>query len=967
MSKETMTMATTITATNASRLRLFAVAIAIGCLALVSLGVARASAVPFEITSLEGGVFKQSGPGPEETQAGSRPYRGTASFRLNYEPNGPFFRPIGSLRDTFTELPPGLVGNPRAVPACPGSIPIVQPCPIDTQIGFANVFTDFSSPSNHGYIPVYNMETQPGSPALFRFVVEGAPIVLSAKLRTGGDYGVTVVTRNAPQTVPTFGVDLTIWGVPADPVHDTERGYKAGSVGIGSPCADPVNAPCSNPSTAPLKPFLSLPTSCTGPVDTHMTITAWEGESDDASFTSPGGEGCNALDFSPSLEARPTTNVADSSSGLDVNLHIPQNEACTPGPPVSCGVAEAHLRDTVVELPEGMSVNPASANGLGACSPAQIGLTSAAGATPITMTEAAATCPDTAKLGTVEVNTPVLDHPVQGAAYIATPYDNPFGSLLALYIALDDPQTGIVVKLAGKVTPDPVTGQLTATFDENPQLPFEDFQLHFFGGAGGSLRTPAVCGSYETSSSLTPWSAPDSGPPATPSDVWAIERSPSAGTCPASQGTLANSPSFDAGTVSPIAAAHTPVVINLRREDDTQQFSAVTLTPPQGLVGKLAGISPCPQPALDEAAAKSGRAEEASPSCPVGSYVGSVTAAAGAGPSPYNAPGRAYLIGPYKGAPLGIAIVTPATAGPFDLGTIVVKTALYVDRRTAQITAVSDEIPSILQGIPLDVRSVQVKLDRPDFTLNPTSCDPMSFGGSLLSTQGNSVALQSRFQVGECGRLGFKPQLSLRLKGATKRNGYPALTAILEPRAGDANLASISVALPHSEFLAQEHIRTVCTRVQFAADACPRAAIYGTATVTTPLLDYALTGPVYLRSSDNPLPDLVPDLRGPANQPIKLESAGRTDSIRGGIRNTFDFVPDAPFTKLVLQMQGGKKGLLVNSTNICKQLNRAMVKYGAHNGRTYETRPVLKAQCPKAKKRHKKAERHRRRDRGRRG
>jgi hypothetical protein len=296
-----------------------------------------------------------------------------------------------------------------------------------------------------------------------------------------------------------------------------------------------------------------------------------------------------------------------------------------------------------------------------------------------------------------------------------------------------------------------------------------------------------------------------------------------------------------------------------------------------------------------------------------------------------------------------MAIVTPAVAGPFDLGTIVVRVALAVDPVTAQITARSDEIPQILQGIPLDVRSVQVRIDKPEFTLNPTSCDPTSIAASVLSTLGSTASLSNPFQVGECGRLGFKPRLRLSLKGGTKRGQNPALTAVLAPRAGDANIKSIQVSLPRSEFLDQAHIRTICTRVQWAADACPKGAIYGRATVTTPLLDYKLTGPVYLRSSNNTLPDLVPDLRGPAHQPIRLEAAGRTDSPRRAIRNTFSFVPDAPFSKLVLRMRGGKKGLLQNSQNICAQRNRASVTFGAHNGEVHSVRPLLRAKgCGKA-------------------
>jgi hypothetical protein len=925
----------------------------------------------FEITHFDGGAFEGnadpstptknydpiiSQSGEPETQAGAHPESASTSFTLTQTASADgYIYATGDQNQVVAELPAGFLANVGAVPTCadadlsPGTG--TPECPVGSQIGFVGIFAGgnvggsdsdkgLAQAANWGrvYVPLYSMDAADGYAALFGFSSAGAVFHIVGRLKSdpgiAGGYRAVLELVASPQTLTLVGSSVTVWGVPASSSHDSQRGLDCSLLsGSGAGCL---------PSPAPKKPFLTLPTSCEGPVETKLNLNTWQGDVASASFLSHdntmptpqpiGIEGCNNLAFSPTLEARPTTNVADSPSGLDVDLHVPQNEDPN-------GNATAHLRDTVVTLPEGMSVNPSAANGLDACAPSEIKLG----------TDEPDSCPDAAKLGTVRVDTPLLDHPVEGAVYIASPYDNPFDSLLALYISLDDPISGTVVKIAGKVKADPVSGQLTATFQENPQAPFEDFRVHFFGGAGGSLRTPATCGTYSTTSSLTPWSAPDSGPPATPSDTWAIERGPG-GSCANSVSQLPNSPSFDVGTISPIAGAKTPLVVNLRRDDATQQFSSLTLTPPQGLVGKLAGIPYCLDSALAEAAAKSGRTEEASSSCPAASYVGSVVAAAGAGPTPYYAPGKAYLTGPYKGAPLSLAIVTPATAGPFDLGTIVVRTALYVDSRTAQITAVSDPIPSILQGIPLDVRSVQVKLDRPDFTLNPTSCDPMSFGGSLLSTLGNSAALQSRFQVGECERLGLKPRLSLRLKGPTKRSGYPALTAILEPRAGDANLANISVALPHSEFLAQEHIRTVCTRVQFAADACPAASIYGTATVTTPLLDYPLTGPVYLRSSDNPLPDLVPDLRGPVSQPIKLESAGRTDSIKGGIRNTFDFVPDAPFTKLVLQMQGGKKGLLVNSRNICKQANKATVKYGSHNGKAYEARPVLKAQCPKAAK-----------------
>jgi hypothetical protein len=916
----------------------------------------------FALTGFDGRVLKANG--DPATQAGSHPHTASTEFRLTtVVTSAGGGSPIEELKDVTVRLPPGFVGNPQAYPRCTQAKALAWTCPPESQVGFVTILnTTPNSPKELQSTfsePVFNMQAGPGTPALFTFNIASTLVQIYAKVRTGDDYGLDVITRNIPSTIPTAGVDFTFWGVPADPSHDAERKIANGSrLGFGVD------------STAPLKPFLSLPTSCVGSgpnnsVETSIEVLSWQtGATDSASFfshdnTTPvpvpiGPEGCDTLTYTgpsaPSIEVRPTTNVGDAPSGLDIELTIPQNseEICPPAPE-NCAAANAHLKDTVVRLPEGLVVNPSSANGLEGCSSAEIGLISAIGATPITTTAAPAKCPDASKVARVQVETPLLDHPLEGSAYIADPFDNPFNSLLALYIALDDPETGIVVKLAGEVTLDPRTGRVTAVFEDNPQLPFETFSLQFKRGPHGALRTPAICGNHTTTSSLAPWSGAAA---ASPSDTWAISQN-----CAAAAAALPHSPSFDAGAVSPIAGVHSPFVVNLRRADGTQNFRSLTVTPPPGLVAKLAGTAICPEAALAAAAQKSGNEEKTSPSCPAASRVGSAVASAGAGPAPYHAPGVVYLSGPYKGAPLSLAIVTPATAGPFDLGTVVVRAAIYVDPKTAQITAVSDPIPSILEGIPLDVRAVQVALDKPQFSLNPTSCNPMAVNGSIVSTLGAVASLDSRFQLGECGRLGFKPTMTLSLKGGTTRGKHPALTAVLTPGAGNANLASISIALPPSEFLDQANIGTVCTRVQFAADQCPAASIYGTATVATPLLDYPLQGNVYLRSSDNKLPDLVPAFQGPPHQPIELESAGRTDTLKGGLRNTFSLVPDAPFSKLVVQLQGGPdKGLLINSRNICQKAYRALVKARAHNGKEATLRPKMRANC-KGKQRKRKAKR----------
>ncbi|MBA3865818.1 MAG: hypothetical protein H0X42_05660 [Solirubrobacterales bacterium] len=882
--------------------------------------------------------------GGPETQAGGHPQTYHFGLQLNTYSKQFTIRPIGALKTTRAKLPHGLVINPRATPVrCSQAQLEKDTCPDASAVGVAHSYVGLLEfISRDDAEPIYNMKPQPGEAASLAFqpFKLGIFIHLHGGVDTAGDYTITAEGNNIPEFGSITGIGLELWGDPSDPSHDYRRGE----------CGYPGGSTNTCPVALSETPFVSMPSACSGPLVTHVERDSWEEPgvfdsvdipASDLSGNPVGVAGCNALEFEPTLRARPTTNVADSPSGLEASIHVPQTENVNT-------LSAANLKDATVTLPPGLVVNPATGNGLGACSAAQIGLTSAVGATPVRTTADPATCPDNAKLGTVEITTPLLDHALPGSVYIAKPYENPFNSLLALYIAVDDPISGVVVKLAGQVSADPQTGQLTATFSENPELPVEDIALKINGGAAAPLRTPVACGNYSTTSSLTPWSAPESGPPDTPSDTWAIEQGANGHPCPTSEAAEPTTATLDAGTVSPIAGAYSPIVVNLRREDGTQQFSTVKLTPPPGLLGKLAGVPYCPDSALAAAAAKSGEAEAASPSCPAASQVGTVAVGAGAGPAPYYAHGKVYLTGPYKGAPISLAIVTPATAGPFDLGTVVVRTALQINPVTTQITAISDPLPSILKGIPLDIRSAQIKLDRPNFTLNPTSCDPTSFGGETTSLLSQVTSFSSRFQLGECGRLKFKPKLTLKLKGGTKRTDHPALTAILQPGAG-ANLASLSVALPHSEFLDQGHIGTICTRVQFAASQCPAASVYGEATVTTPLLDQPLTGPVYLRSSDNTLPDLVPDLRGPANQPIKLEADGRIDSIHGGIRNSFEFIPDAPFTKLVLKMRGGKKGLLVNSTDICKNVERATVKYIAHNGLAVAAHPPLQAQCKKGK------------------
>ncbi len=884
--------------------------------------------------------------GLSSVQAGAHPDF-TTSFAIKAAPGG---EPFATTQRIDFDIPPGLIGNPNAFPECSmGQLTSFEkqdkspPCPIDSQVGITEVhlFSDPGGPQSFNE-PIYNMEPPAGTDIVARlgFIAKVFPTVVNVRLDPESDYGLTASIEGVGSLIPLLSAETTLWGVPTASEHDPERitPYEALNCG-SSPCTAPNEEPRQS-GLLPV-PFMTNSTSCGAPQTVRMSATSYA-EPDQpriASATLPQISGCESLGFDPRISLAPTTTAAESPSGMDVALSLSQAGLRHPNV-----LATAHLKKAVVELPKGLTLNPAAANGLGACTEAQIGLVSEA---PIRFDAADPACPDAAKVGTAQIDTPLLPLPLAGSLYLADPADNPFHTLLSGYLVVQD--QGVTLKLAGRFDADPATGQITATFDSNPQQPFEELKLHFKSGDRGVLITPPACGSYAISSSLSPWSAADPANPsvgdtASATSIFAIDRGPGGSGCPAGE----FNPKLVAGTLNPLAGSYSPFFLSLSRGDGTQRLGGLNLTLPPGLTGKLAGVPYCPEAAIAAAAAQGGLGQGAgqlaSPSCPAASQLGSVSAGAGAGPTPFFVnTGKAYLAGPYKGAPLSLAIITPALAGPFDLGNVVVRSALHVDPTSARISAVSDPLPSLLQGIPLALREVQVSLDRPGFTLNPTNCEPMTFAGTATSQAGTSAPLSERFQVGSCASLPFKPRLSLRLSGGTERGQNPALRATLFARPGDANLAKAVVALPHSEFLDQSHIRTVCTRVQFAAGACPAASVYGRARAITPLLDAPLEGPVYLRSSSNPLPDLVADLGGQ----IRIVLAGRIDSARGGIRSSFRLIPDAPVSRFVLRMQGGKKGLLINSRDLCAKPARASVSFEAQNGKTHEPRPLLRSSCAK--------------------
>lgn len=890
------------------------------------------------------------------TQAGGHPFQFVTTYAVNTEPGPPTgapFRPAGGdVKDVEVALPPGLVGNPTAVNTCGHAqfleqVTLDRPsgsgqnfrngCPAGSVVGFVAIrqLEGIRSPAIE---PIYEVEPPLGMPAQLAFQTVGAPFFIDTKVRTDGDYGITAYLPNLAQVKRASSATVVLWGVPGAAAHDSIRGdclneSPSGKEGISS-------GQC--PASITPRPFLTNPTSCEGPQATSFAFDTWTmGPLVSATSLAPPNTGCGSVPFAPTLSVLPQSTVADSPTGLDVDLHLEASEA--PG-----GLASAHLRDALVSLPSGLTVDPSAAVGLGACSPEQVGLTSTVGSGGASFTARPARCPDDSKLGTVEIDTPLLDHPIDGAVYLASQAQNPFGSLLALYVAAYDARTGVVVKLAGRVEADPTTGQLSARFQDNPQLPFENLKIHFFEGPGAALRTPTTCGRYVTTSDLRPWSAPDSAPGAAPSDSFTIASTPT-GPCAEAEGGLPNAPAFEAGTERPLAGAFSPFSLRLKRADGTQQLQRLDLELPKGLLGKLAGIPYCPDAALAAAAAESGRAEVAQPSCPTASEVGTVTVGAGAGPRPLTVHGRIYLAGPYRGAPLSLAVITPAVAGPFDLGTVVVRAAISVDPRTAQASVHSDPFPTILQGIPLDLRSLEVTLGRPGFTVNPTSCATASITGSATSPAGATAPLSTRFGLSGCRELGFSPQLSLRLSGGPTRAKDPALHAVLTQPGGQANIGRAVVTLPPSLFIDQRHIDNPCTRVQFAADRCPAGSILGHARAYSPLLEHPLEGPVVFRANggERKLPDLVAVLDGQ----IQVELVGYIDSVRGrdgkpgGVRTTFAEVPDAAVSRFVLDLRGGRRGLLQNSVNLCRSTNRFRASLRGQNGASVVRKRAMSVRC----------------------
>jgi hypothetical protein len=920
----------------------------------------------FGISEFEARVVDSSG--AEYTQAGAHPFASVSAFGFprykdlhisnaegvhlveSLEFPRERFEKVERVKDIDVDLPRGFVGNALAVPQlCPGMAQVAQStCPAGSVVGGITL-ENGATGTGQGALPIYAIQPEFGTPAQFAFSEPGFHTTYSFSPRLRADDGYAITLESPPVAIKPGLVsvpNVTLCSFGGNRELSNPNGVFKNGVFQGCKEADD---PTANP-----KPLVTDPTRCVGPPPTvRLSVDSWEhpGELKSAEVINPLPTGCSKVNFQPVVDLQPTSHQADSPTGMDVEIAMPTEGLENPQ-----GIGQANLDNVTVTFPKGMSVNPSASQGLGACTPEEVKLGS----------NADDECPLSSKIGTVEVDTPLIQDTLTGNVYLAAQRNNPFDSSVGLYLVFSSKKDGITIKVAGKVVPDPITGQLTTVFTENPEAPFSRLAMHLNSGPRAPLVSPPRCGTYAIHSELSPWSAADPANPA-PSEIVAGDSSyevtsgPGGGPCP----TGALDAKLEAGLKNPTAGARSPFVLRLTREDGSQRFTGLDLTMPTGLSAYLKGVPYCPDNVLTGISGEelTGRPELAAPACPAASQVGTVTAGAGAGPNPFQAPGRVYLAGPYKGAPLSLAIVTPAVAGPFDLGNVVVRSGLYVDPDTAQVTVKSDPIPTIVHGFLLDLRELRVSIDRPGFTTAPTSCEPKTVDARVQGESGADESLSNRFQVGGCEGLGFKPRLKLSLKGGTRRAKYPALKAVLTQKPGEADIGSVSVALPHSEFLEQGHIKTICTRVQFNSvpRTCPARSIYGYAEAESPLLGYELSGPVYLRSSEHKLPDLVAALKGPDSQPIEIDLVGRIDSVHGGIRNSFETVPDAPVTRFVLRMQGGKKGLLVNSADLCKlkaKQRKVTVRVTGQNGKRADQSPVLANQCHQKHKHHKKQHGH---------
>ncbi len=861
----------------------------------------------------------------------------------------------------------------------------------------------------HDTVPFYNVEPEGGEPARFGFIVSETPVLITPSIRDGEDYGVTVNVDDTTQSIEFISSTVTVWGDPGAPAHAAERGSRClydTTHGIEG---------CDESHESHPAPFVLMPTSCprdpaTGqPEPLHSSIEgdSWlqaneqqaRGETPTlesfGSIVMPPLDGCNQLPFSPSIQVEPDISDASSPSGLRIDVHVPQEDSVNPE-----GLAEGEPRGITVALPAGVQINPSGGDGLHACSESLVGYrgtheleTQAGIETPIfapylpgspvakehgdeePLLSGVNFCPDAAKIGTVRIHLPILPNEVEGAVYLASQNENPFGGLIAMYIVAEDPSAGVTAKLPGEVQlcetagetihglACEAPGQLIADFEDNPQAPFEDAEFHFFGGERAPLATPSRCGSYTTRAAFTPWSAAPGEAPRTATSTFQITSGPNGSPCPGAS--LPFAPTLNTGAPNNNAGQFTALTTTMSREDGEQNLSQITLHYPPGLLGDLTGVRLCPEEQANDG------------TCGPESLIGETTVSAGVGPDPVSVRGgKVYLTGPYHGASFGLSVVAPVKAGPFDLehdtskpneyepacDCIVVRAKVEVDPHTAalQVTTNSESeghaIPHFIDGIPVQIKRVNVLVDRPKFTFNPTSCNPLKVEAAIASDEGATHLVETPFQDANCRNLAFEPKFAVSTSGRTSRADGASLSVKLTypnvSQGTDANIRQVKVELPKALPSRLSTLQKACTQAQFQANpaGCPAASSVGHAKAITPLIPVPLEGPAYFVSNGGEaFPNLIVVLQGYG---VTIDLVGDTFINKAGVTSsTFKTVPDAPVGSFELTLPEGHYSALAATGNLCKEKLAMPTEFLGQNGALIKTTTKIAVTgCGKSKK-----------------
>jgi hypothetical protein len=966
------------------------------------------------------GLSERNEDGSPNTQAGAHPYALTTTFSLNEPPSGTV-KSYGDLKDLKLELPAGFVGNPNAVPQCSYQEFILsakygaRPCSNETVVGVSTTWVAIAGGSYLAATsdPVYNLVPPTGTAAEFGYIVAGdTPIFLQSSLRTGTDYGLTVNVPTISEAVVVQDSKVTIWGVPADPAHNAIRGSCVSGI-LGSEVTEgngseplinipnfglregedeiegpifyrqpggpygaemPIWSTGECPSEGPETPLFTNSTSCGVPRPATLGVSSWQEPEVFKKETTylPELTGCEKLDFSPTVSMVPDGTAGSTPTGLTVGIHIPQETTENP-----LGDGEADVRNTTVTLPPGVQISPGGSDGLQACSIEQMGFTGFKELDPTAepgnltaqFTSAPPACPDASKIANVHFGTPLLKHELTGSVYLATPQNfagapqNPFSALVAMYLYAEEPIAGVKVKLAGRVSLNPETGQITTTFENTPQAPVDNFSLEFFGTARAPLTTPSLCGTYTTEASIEPWTGT---PPVTPSSSFQITSGPQLVTASGPElspcaSPLPFAPSLISGTINVNAGGFSQLNTTFSREDGQQPLSGIELHYPVGVSGLLAGAEGHPAVEL------CGEAQANEGTCGPESQIGETVVSVGLGDDPFSVEGgKVYLTGPYRGAPFGLSIVTPAKAGPFNLQEgrpVVVRAKVEVEKHTAALSVITDPpgsphaIPTMIDGIPLQIKHVNVLINRPYFTFNPTNCEKQQVTGTVYSAEGTSAAVSVPFQVANCAILRFQPKFTASATGQNTRAAGVGFSVKLEypkaPLDTQSNVKLVKVELPKAMPSRLTTLQKACTSAQFNSNpaGCPADSIVGHARAVTPLVPVPLEGPAYFVSNGSEaFPNLVLVLQGYG---VTLDIVGDTyiNEKTGVTSSTFKTIPDAPVGTFELTLGQGPDSALTSNTSLCTAKNLVMpTEFLAQNGaEVKQNTKIVVSGCGKTK------------------